>query len=128
MGKFKVGDRLRRVSGAHLDGALGQEVVVTTPGMSRLNDVVWYKNKRGEKVWSSELNWELVHGPVRERTIKEVVEWNNGKLHVMPHEAGSVLIAVSTPGDVSFASFTAEELTAAINHLTAIRDALVSEE
>lgn len=131
--KFKVGDKVQVVRSG----------IALLPDRSRL---IGHQFEIGsyEGMWDGHHSWamspsnsyrwkeselELVNtSPVRERTIKEVVEWSNGKLHVAPHEAGSVLIGLAHPYDLQFTSFTADELTDTITHLTAIRDALASKE
>lgn len=121
--KFKVGDRVRCVRGYPGGVMVGEHYEIKCYSMTGTYSVDAFPCA----FWEED-RFVLSTSPVRERTIKEVVEWSNGKLHVMPHEAGSVLIGLSHPYDLQFTSFTAEELTDAITHLTAIRDALVSKE
>jgi len=86
------------------------------------NGKYWTADGVGKRESDIVAKWS--EGPIRERTIKEIVEGRYGELHVVPHEPGCVLIGLHSADDQQFSSFTATELTAVIETLTAIRDAL----
>lgn len=130
MGKFKVGDRVRRVADGHAHGSpIGHEVTVVDGRIDTLTRVVWYEQPGGNVVWSDEKNWELVEGPVRTVTRKEIVPGEYGDILVdrTANDGSIVLLGFKTTGGIfpqCRSNFTSAELTAAIATLTTIRDAL----
>lgn len=120
MSKFKVGDRVRRVkhTGWINNCPVGFETVVDELLGSR---GFWYVGDDGQRQNSSSLgDWEIV-GPVRTVSRKEIVSGKYGRLVVGAPVDGRA--------EISFDPFSrhylsADELTAAIETLTAIRDVL----
>lgn len=125
MSKFKVGDRVRRVGGAGTRGhgsKIGDEVVVVAP-RNWVPNAVWYKNSDGDSVWSDAKNWELAPtSPVVVVTEKKIVQGKFGPVAVKGVFANAVMLDFAPSDDLHW---HANELTAAIETLTAIRDALV---
>lgn len=121
--KFKVGDKVRVVRPRldHKEKHKGIEFTIENQEYDIGDEASWFGRGSESYVWA-ESELELVHtSPVRERTIKEVVTGLYGIVRV--DEGANAPVVISMMGTRSV-----EELTEAINHLTAIRDALASKE
>lgn len=125
MAKFKVGDRVRRVAHSSVisNCPIGHEAeVLELMGSYGF----WYEGADGARQNTpAPDDWELAASasPVRERTIKEIVDGTYGKISVSGATRNRVGIKISRNSDL-WTDFTATELTAAIETLTTIRDAL----
>lgn len=63
-------------------------------------------------------------GPIRTVTRREIVEWNDDVLHIIPHEKDCVMVAFVNKGDVTFHSLTADQLREAAHILNQLAEAL----
>lgn len=122
MSKFKIGDKVRitrNTRGWNKDRipSAGKEFTLSH------QTGVW----DGEESWGvtdpdcyyryKESEMELVVGPVRTKTVTEIVDGDYGKVHVSTYDETRARIGIDS-------IMNAKELTDAIATLTAIRDAL----
>ena len=119
MSKFKVGDRVRRVSDPQSGAPIGYETSVTKIDGWYLE----YQGKTGQMGLSSFENWELVQpasppSPVRTKTVKEIVRGVYSGVHVCDvDKVGGVWVEI-------FGQRTASELREASRIFLELADAL----
>lgn len=136
--KFKVGDKVRRVSHGKKDihncpvGHIS-EVTGMLSGASGSAYGFWYTGKDGARQNSSSPDdWELVSddkgGPVRTVTRREIVEWSDEVLHIVPHEEGCVLVGFKHPLDQQFTSLSSTQIRSVVMVLSQVAEAMDSKE
>lgn len=117
MSKIAVGVRVR-------DGSNGPWATIKEIQGDRFK-VDWDDGTIGAALWTeSEWVFPVETGPVRTVTRREIVGGSYGKIEVVPHEPGVVLVGFTHPFDQHYISLNADELLAAAAVLTQLAEAL----
>jgi hypothetical protein len=118
MSKFKIGDRVKDVTGHYKSYQLEESPIGTLKAYNGYTWTVEWDTDIGPDCWSDE-QLELVSpSPVKARTVYEILPGIYGAIQVQKVYPDGINL-YANPG-----RWSAEDITEAISTLTAIRDAL----